>query len=80
MIQPGDVSWQEIERAKEFVRRPLSEGFKAWALLRDRDNVTLTIQELGHLMAWYVAIRMEPLTERMALEAAQLGLEAENAR
>ena len=59
MIQPNDVDWMEIELAKDFIRKPLSEGFKAWSTLRDRDNVTMTIQELGHLMAWYSLIRME---------------------
>jgi hypothetical protein len=60
VIRPNDVPWQEIERAKEFIRKPLSEGFKAWSTLRDRDNVTMTIHELGHLMAWYAAVRMSP--------------------
>jgi hypothetical protein len=53
MIRPNDVDWMEIELAKDFIRKPLSEGFKAWSTLHDRDNVTMTIQELGHLMAWY---------------------------
>ena len=59
MIQPNDVDWMEIELAKDFIRKPLSQGFKAWSMLRDRDNVTMTIQELGHLMAWYAAVRAE---------------------
>jgi hypothetical protein len=59
MIRARDVNWMEIEQAKKFIREPLSEGFKAWSTLRDRDNVTMTIQELGHLMAWYAAIRIE---------------------
>jgi hypothetical protein len=59
VIRPGDVHWIEIEMAKNFIRKPLSEGFKAWSTLRDSDNVTMTIQELGHLMAWYAMVRME---------------------
>jgi hypothetical protein len=64
MIRPGDVDWMEIEMAKDFIRKPLSEGFKAWSTLRDRDNVTMTIQELGHLMAWYALIRQETVVEK----------------
>jgi hypothetical protein len=59
MVTPKDVHWLDIERAKDFVREPLSEGFKAWSTLRDRDNVTMTIHELAHLMAWYAAVRMD---------------------
>jgi hypothetical protein len=56
MIRPRDVPDHKINRAKEFVRKPFSDGFKAWTTLRDRDNVTMTIQELGHLMAWYAEV------------------------
>ena len=59
MIGPNQIGVWEIERAKEFVRKPLSNLFKAWSTLRDRDNVTMTIHELGHLMAWYAAVRAE---------------------
>lgn len=80
MIRPNDVPFWEIEQAKNFIRKPLSEGFKAWSTLRDRDNVTMTIQELGHLMAWYAMVRMEPRPETekpKALEVGQMALPEE---
>lgn len=64
MIQARDVDWMEIELAKDFIRKPLSEQFKAWSTLRDRDNVTMTIHELGHMLAWYAAVREETRVEK----------------
>ncbi len=81
MIEPNHVIWMDIERAKDFIRKPLSKGFNAWTTLRDRDNVTMTIHELAHLMAWYALIRVE---SRQAsenprrLEAGQLALPEES--
>lgn len=81
MIQPGDIREWDIDRAKEFIRKPLSEGFRAWTTLRDRDQVTMTIQELGHLMAWYAAIQLEQAAGRIvttpALEGGQKSLPEE---
>jgi hypothetical protein len=80
MIQPNDVDWMEIELVKDFIRKPLSEGFKAWSTLRDRDNVTMTIHELAHLMAWYALIRMETKIVKekpMNLEGGQRALPEE---
>jgi hypothetical protein len=81
MIRPNDVNWMEIEQAKNFIRKPLSEGFKAWSTLRDRDNVTMTIHELGHLMAWYALIRMDTTIVKedpIKLEGGQRALPQES--
>ena len=61
-----------IEGAKDFIRKPLSEGFKAWSTLRDTDNVTMKIQELGHLMAWYAEIVYEQRTRNASVAHTKL--------
>lgn len=73
MIAAKSVPESEIDRAKNFIRKPLSEGFRAWTTLRDRDNVTMTIQELGHLMAWYAMLRGEELVRNATANPAGCG-------
>ena len=58
-LKPNDVPYCKVEAAKNFIRKPLSEGFRAWSTLRDRDNVTMSIEELGKLMAWYAEIQVQ---------------------
>lgn len=48
--------WQ-IAEAFRFIQGPMSEGFRAWSTLRERDCVTMTMRELSHLMAWYAEIQ-----------------------
>lgn len=64
-MRPNELKPWQIEAAVEFVREPLATLFNARhtkaGTLRNEDNVTLTVQQLGHLMAWYAETRIEAI-------------------
>lgn len=72
MIGPKEVPQSHIDLAKEFIRQPLTDGFRAWHTLRDRDNVTMTIAELAHLMAWWAKIWEDKIKEQVSVDTREL--------
>lgn len=67
-----DVPAVEVESAKRFIRQPLSDLFKAWTTLEDRDFVQMRLGELAHLMAFYALCRdQKPKPRTGELDAGQ---------
>jgi hypothetical protein len=73
-LGPNDVPFYEIDAAKEFIRKPLSEGFNAWKTLRDHDYVNMRLDELAKLMAWYAKLQMLKAAHNVQVPpAAEIG-------